>query len=125
VKTEGDKIRNAVAPPNDDLVTPILYLLGSIAEVGEEIAEGAAVEAPPIALALNLLATSYDLGSSIASSAGTPVGEQIRTNVDDLATDVSTNVANAADALDSIRAVAISDYGRLRALSTSQPPRPT
>jgi hypothetical protein len=117
VKTEGDKIRNAVAPPNDDLVTPILYLLQSIAEVGEELAEGAAVEAPPIAMALGLVATSYDLGSAIASSAGMPVGEQIRTNADDLATDVSTNVANTADALDSIRAVAISDYGRLRALS--------
>ena len=85
-------------------------LLEAIAEVGE------LVGGPEIAAPIGLLAASYDLGSDIASSRGVPLDEQISAKASDLAAEVSSNAAHAAAALDSIRAVVISDYGRLKAL---------
>ena len=113
VQSIGEAISTAVEPPDTEILSSVLFLLESIAEVGEvfEVADEG------VAAGIGLLASSYDLGTGIASSvSGTPVGQQITAKADAFATEVQANVASAEEALDGIRAVAISDYGRLQAI---------
>jgi hypothetical protein len=113
VQSIGEAISMAVEPPDTEILSSVLFLLESIAEVGEvfEVADEG------VAAGIGLLASPYDLGTGIASSvSGTPVGQQITAKADAFATEVQANVASAEEALDGIRAVAISDYGRLQAI---------
>ena len=112
LRTAGQQISKAVDPQRSGLAAPILYLLQSIAEVGAEF-----LGSPDIAPEIGLIATTYDLGSAAATNDDAPVSQQISGRVDQLADDIATNVANSANALDGVRAVAISDYGRLKALA--------
>ena len=109
----GDSIKAAVDPPNTDIVSPVLFMLESIGELADVLE----VVDPAVGVFAGFAADSYDLGSGIASNEGVPVDQQISAKVDDLAAEVATNVSDAANSLDSVRAVAISDYGRLQALA--------
>ena len=109
----GDSIKAAVDPPNTDIVSPVLFMLESIGELADVLE----VVDPAVGVFAGFAAASYDLGSGIASNEGVPVDQQISAKVDDLAAEVATNVSDAANSLDSVRAVAISDYGRLQALA--------
>ena len=115
LQTLGDNLKNAVKPPPDaEIVAPILDLLEAIAEAGIVIFGGP--EDVPIALAL--AAAMTDVGTVGATSAeGAPLGDTVSAKVDDLAADIGANIANGSNALNGIRSVAISDYGRLKALS--------
>jgi hypothetical protein len=115
----GSTIQGQVKAPDTGITSPILYLLGSIAEVAEE-------SAPGVGAALNLAADAFDLGSaasSIGSGDGTdpvPVAQRISDTVDKLAGDIQTRMATAANVLDQIRLVGGSDWGRMQALMDIQ-----
>jgi hypothetical protein len=112
VQSIGEAINSSVDPPNDDVVSSVLFLFESIAEVGQLFD----VTGEGVSAGVGLLASIYDLGSSIASSNGMPVSQDITATADDLGHEAETNVANAEEALNSILAVAVSDYGRLTAI---------
>jgi hypothetical protein len=52
-----------------------------------------------------------------ATNAQAPVSEEFSTTVDQLAAEIGSNAAHAANALDGVRSVANSDFGRLSALA--------
>ena len=66
---------------------------------------------------LGLAASMTDVGVTAATENGNPVADKVSTTVDQLAAEIGSNVAMAANGLDGLRAVANSDYGRLMALS--------
>lgn len=114
-KTIGDDITAEIDPPDGELVSSVLFLVESMSEVGEvfeAVGEGASAGA-------GLIASIYDLGSSIASDTktGQPIGQKIDDEASNLGTDTLADVAGSAEAVDAVRAAAISDYGRLKALA--------
>jgi hypothetical protein len=115
LRTIGENLKNSIPPPpNLEVVAPILDLLEAVAEAGIAVFGGP--EGVPIALAL--AAAMTDIGTVGATdSDGKPLGDTVSAKVDDLAADIGANITNGSSALDGVRAVAISDYGRLKALS--------
>ncbi len=99
--------------PNVDLAAPILYLIQAISDAGVTIFGGPA----GLPLVLGLAASMTDLGVTAATENGNPVADKVSTKVDQLAAKIGSNVADAANGLDGVRAVANSNYGRLMALS--------
>ena len=115
LRTIGENLKNSIPPPpNLEVVAPILDLLEAVAEAGIAVFGGP--EGVPIALAV--AAAMTDIGTVGATdSDGKPLGDTVSAKVDDLAADIGANITNGSSALDGVRAVAISDYGRLKALS--------
>ncbi len=111
LRTIADPIKTAVDPPNSDVESALLYMLQSAADLAD-LAEVAG--APGVAAFAGLAADTYDLTTALANDNGTPIGDQIATEVDDLGGDIADN---AQASIDSIRAAAISNYGRLQALA--------
>ncbi|EHN12932.1 hypothetical protein PAI11_02370 [Patulibacter medicamentivorans] len=113
--TIGDQIDEQLSGSDNELVTLIGYLLNDIAEVGE-------VEGAPF----GLFATLFEIGSYVASDGnGEPISDRIAARSDQLAKEMADSVADTEDAMDAVRAVAISDYGRLSTvgqLATSATP---
>ncbi len=102
----GEEVKNAVNPANLELVSELGYLFNDIGEVGG--AEGGP---------FGLFATMFSIGSYIASDGqGEPISEQISTKVDDLGAAVDADVEATQETMDSVRAAAVSDYGRLEAV---------
>lgn len=104
--TVAAKIQEDVKPPSTDLISQFGELLVGIGEVAE-------AEGNPAGVFTSL----FDIGEYIASEGdGTPIPEQISTKADELGAEIAANIAQTEDAMDSIRAVALSDYGRLSRL---------
>ena len=113
LQTIGTNIRNAVAPPSGaDISSPILQLIQSIFRLGGPVGG-------TISGAIGVVASGYELGSAVTSNAsGAPVGDRVDTTVEELASEVATDLSGTADTLDSLRDIVISDYGRLMALGS-------
>jgi hypothetical protein len=111
----GDTIRKSVSPPPDaSIATHIALFLKNLIFIGVNVASGGA--AVPFTSGLS---AAIDLGMGLASdTAGAPLGDKINTTVTNLAVKASANLVGTANALDRIRQVIISDYGRLKALGT-------
>jgi hypothetical protein len=107
----GTKIKDSVKPPEDSaIVTSSLGFLENILAFTEETTG-------PAGKVLKLFTSAYELGNAIATTAqGEPIGDQINTKVGDLAHDLASNIAGTANAMDSIRLVIISNWGRLKQL---------
>jgi hypothetical protein len=52
----------------------------------------------------------------VSGDSGTPLGDQVTSKVEDLASEVTERLFDTANGLDRLRQVIISDYGRLQAL---------
>ncbi len=112
--TLGENIKKATNPPDDSLVAPVLYLLESIAEIGEVFG------GPEIAAGAGLLASAYDLGTAASSdSDGVPVGDRVTSKVSQLSADISGRISTTSSALDAILLAAVTDYRRLRQLAAA------
>jgi hypothetical protein len=113
LQTIGTNIRNAVAPPSGaDISSPILQLIQSVFRLGGPV--GGAISG-----AIGVVASSYELGSAVTSNAsGAPVGDLVDTTVEELASEVATDLSGTANTLDSLRDIVISDYGRLMSLGS-------
>ena len=113
----GETIRTDVEPPADaEVASEVLELFDAFADVAGSFF--GVEEAENVAAAIFVVASGYEIGSSVASSkTGMPVDQQVDAKASDLAAEIAGNVANSATALDSIRDVAISDPARLQALA--------
>jgi hypothetical protein len=113
LETIGTFIHDAVAPPpGADISSPILQLIQSIFRLGGPVGG-------TISGAIGVVASAYELGTAVTSNAkGAPVGDQVDTTVDELASKVATDLSGTANTLDSLRDIVISDYGRLTALGS-------
>jgi hypothetical protein len=88
-----------------------------LGNLGSALILGANPEATTILAAWEMVVTTYELARELASGEGDmPVGEQFKTKVEGLSADVASRLAAAANGLDRLRDVIISDYGRLQAL---------
>jgi hypothetical protein len=112
----GTAVQTAVSPPNSaswEIFTA----------VGDYVLEGfealGLFFAPEVLLAAEFAADVFQLATSLASAAdGKPVGDQVKAKVDDLSSQIATNLFSSVNAMDGLRDVIISDYGRLKALGT-------
>ncbi|MFZ0385434.1 MAG: hypothetical protein WAL22_07220 [Solirubrobacteraceae bacterium] len=112
--TIGEKIRAAVdAAENNSVAARALAFIETVFGLAGE-------RAAPAAEAIHFLASAYELGEAIASNnAGEPIGDQINTKVGDLSSELASNLSGTANALDRLREVIISDYGRLKELGSA------
>jgi hypothetical protein len=109
--TIGENIRKDVEPPDDASIfaSAVKLLETALALAGPEAAEAGHVIA--------FLSSAYEFGSTLASNAaGQPVGDRVNTKVGDLSQALADNLSGTANALDRMRDVVISDYGRLWSL---------
>ncbi len=111
----GDAIRAAVSPPaSANVLSGVFAVAESLSEVGAAFE----IAGDGIAASIGLLATTYDLGSSVATDGvGKPLGQRISDTASALGEGIGANVASASAALDAIRVVAQSDFGRMNALA--------
>jgi hypothetical protein len=110
----GTAIQTAVAPPSS-------RDLEIAAAVGEYVLEGfealALFFAPEVLLAAEFAADVVQLAIALASTDdGKPAGDQVKAKVDDLSAELANKLFNSVNAMDAVRDVIISDYGRLKAL---------
>jgi hypothetical protein len=117
LKTIGDNIKDLIPPPSPgaEIGEAIgRFILGMFETLGEvaESASGLGFVAAVTAM--------YELSFSIASAAdtGEPLGDKVDKKVDELSDDAAHRLSAAADGLDRLRQVIISDYGRLKALGS-------
>jgi hypothetical protein len=117
LQTIGDNIRKAV--PVD-----------SSAEIGWStgaffgnlvsallVAAATGPEGPAVLAGWEAMVVVYELVRELVSQdSGTPVGDQVTSKVQDLASKVTERLFDTANGLDRLRQVIISDYGRLQAL---------
>jgi hypothetical protein len=73
-------------------------------------------EAEAVLAAWEGLVTSYELAKHLSSDTAGPVGDKVESKVNDLAREAANHVFDTANALDRLRQVINSDYGRLNAL---------
>jgi hypothetical protein len=117
LQTIGDTISTAVKPDSaaeqgwsvgaflGNLISALLLAFNP---------EGTAVLA-----AWEALVTGYELVRELVGNGnGAPVGDQITTKVKDMSADVANRLFDTANALDRLREVIVSDYGRLEALGS-------
>jgi hypothetical protein len=112
----GKTIENAVAP------TRLAEILTDVGEFILLVAEDAALFAPggelgPLGV-IEAVAAIYQITMALTTDADTsvPMGDRIKTKVDDMSLQVANRLSSAAKALDSLEQVIVSDYGRLQAL---------
>ena len=125
-RTSGPEQANlqAIGTQIETAVTPLSSRdLEIAAAVGEYVLEGfealALFFAPEVLLAAEFAADVVQLAIALASTSdGKPVGDQVKAKVDDLSAELANKVFNSVNAMDALRDVIISDYGRLKALGT-------
>ena len=110
LSSTGEALRDALKPPDTEILAPILGLLAAVSEIAGEAV-------PEIGPYLHLVADAYEIGTAAAEAHGdVPVGEQIEAKVSELAGEVQTSISDASENLQEILAVGVSDWGRLQAL---------
>lgn len=114
LRSIGRAIHDNVAGGNDDLAADLGNFFFQLAEAASLFIPGAPVELAVI----EGLAASYELSMSLTADqrSGVPLSDQVDTKVDDLADDMATRLASTSAALDSLREVIVSDFGRLSTL---------
>jgi hypothetical protein len=81
------------------------------------VAAATGPEGPAILAGWEAMVVVYELVRELVSGdSGTPVGDQVTSKVEDLASKVTERLFDTANGLDRLRQVVISDYGRLQAL---------
>jgi hypothetical protein len=111
----GTAIQTAIAPPAGSTFE-ILTALGNYMLMGFE-AFGVLL-APEVLIGIEAAAAVFELATTLASDLTTdkPLSDQIKAKVDDLASEVADRLFNSVNAMDRVRDVVNSDYGRLQAL---------
>jgi hypothetical protein len=120
LRSIGRTIHDDVAGNNDDLAMDIGNFVLMLAEIGG-LFFGITEAGAPIALAvIEGVAASYELSMSLTAEdrSGVPLSDQVDTKVDNLAADTAARLSRTSAALDSLREVIASDYGRLDKLGT-------
>jgi hypothetical protein len=117
LETIGTLIQNAVAPPPGSTFQ-ILTDLGNYMLMGFE-AFGV-ILAPEVLITIEAAAAAFELATSLASDLTTdkPLSDQIKAKVDDLGAEVADRLFSSVNAMDRLRDVVNSDYGRLQALGS-------
>jgi hypothetical protein len=113
LQTIGEDIRKAVEPPdNAEVATGVLSFIEAFGQLTAEVTG-------PVGEAAGVLAGAYELASAIASNVnGAPLGDRISAKVQQLSTEVADNVLADQNALERLRDVIASDYGRLKGLGS-------
>jgi hypothetical protein len=117
LQTIGQTIQTAVAPPPGSTFQ-ILTDLGNYMLMGFE-AFGV-ILAPETLIGIEVAAAVFEVATSLASdlTSDKPLSDQIKAKVDDLASQVADNLFSSVNAMDRVRDVVNSDYGRLQALGS-------
>jgi hypothetical protein len=113
----GRQVQTAVAPPAGSTFQ-ILTDLGNYMLMGFE-AFGV-ILAPEVLIGIEAAAAVFEVATSLASdlSDNKPLSDQIKAKVDDLASQVADTLFSSVNAMDRVRDVVNSDYGRLQALGS-------
>jgi hypothetical protein len=117
LKTLGNRLKDQIRPPSnaakvfEDIGEFFLLVFEDVALVPASVGPLAFVEA---------VAAIYQISTSLASDTdtGEPLGNKIDKKVDDLSDDAAHRLAAAADGLDRVQQVIVSDYGRLKTLGS-------
>lgn len=111
LQTLGDDIKNDLNPPKG--ATFALDIVKSIIEGALQVVAPFA-EKPLVDAANGALTTALELGSTVAERpGGLPLPDRIQGEVDDLSKTVATFYNSNAGAIDVLRDVVVSDYGKL------------
>ncbi len=113
LQTTYGAIKEAVDKPDGEFGGPLAGLVKSLAELAD-LAELAGAE--EVAVAASFAQDIIELSEAVATASEKPIGETLDEKVADLGAKVEGEIAAAADSLDSIRATALSDWGRMQAL---------
>jgi hypothetical protein len=112
----GKRIETDVKP------TKLAEILTDVGEFLLLAMEDVALFAPelgPLGV-IEAVAAVYQITMALSTDADTsiPMGDRIKTKVDDMSLEVANRLSAAAKALDSLEQVIVSDYGRLQALGS-------
>jgi hypothetical protein len=112
----GEEIRNAIQPSNGASVGwSFLRFLGSLVSAGLMLDPAAA----GVRAAFQVFLSTVDLINQLQGETnGPPVGDRVKSRVEELALQVATRLVGTADSLDRIHQVIASDYGRLKELGS-------
>lgn len=116
VKKLGDDIVAAVNPPKDESVA---------LNVTEALVSGALEAIAPYAgehlieAGVGVITSGLALGASLATDHGSPLPDRIQATVDNLSQATVNSVTATTDALDALRRVVVSDYGKLVAMANA------
>lgn len=113
LQTTYRAIKEAVDKPDGEFGGPLAGLVKSLSELAH-LAELAGGE--EVAVAASFAQDIIELSEAIATASEKPIGETLDEKVADLGAKVEGEMAAAAASLDSIRATALSDWGRMQAL---------
>lgn len=114
LQTTYDTIKEAVDKPDGEIAAPILGLIRTLAEFAD-LAEIAF--APEVAVAASFAEDVIELTSAVSTESDKPIGQTLAEDVDGLGAKLEGDIARSAASLESVRATAMSDWGRLRALA--------
>jgi hypothetical protein len=116
VQTIGKAIREAVT--ENETGPEVGWSVGAfLGNLGSAVILGFFPEATPELAAWEAVVTFYELARELVSDLkGAPVGDQVKSKVQDLESDVANRLTAAWDGLYRLRQVISSDYGRLHAL---------
>jgi hypothetical protein len=116
VHSIGTDIKGAIDVPID----PTYEILVDIGEFFLLVAEDVALFGDTVTPLgwVEAVAAVYQIVTSLISDTDThkPVGDQVQTKVDDLSNEMANRLSEAANGLDVLQQVMVSDYGRLQAL---------
>jgi hypothetical protein len=107
-------IKEKVDPPESEIASPLLGLMQTLAEFAD-LAEVAL--APEAAAAVSLAGDVVELTSAVSNSADKPLGTALDDTVQQLGGDLNEAVYSGVGGLLAVRAAAMSDRGRLKALA--------
>jgi hypothetical protein len=112
----GEEIRKSIKPDTDlELAYSIARFLGNLLSAGLLLDPATA----PIRAVWQAFLSIVDLAQAVHGDAsGPPLGDQVKSKVQDLASQVANRLAGTANGLDRLHQVIASDYGRLRALGS-------
>jgi hypothetical protein len=109
----GETIRKDVDASGGSLIG---WSVGSF--IGDGLAAGLGLGPEEGAAGWEALVAVYELIRDLVSEGGSPVGDELTSKVSELSSDTATRLSEAANGLDRLRDVILSDYGRLQAVGS-------
>jgi hypothetical protein len=107
-------IKDTVDPPESEIASPLLGLMQTLAEFAD-LAEVAL--APEAAVAAGFAQDVVELTSAVSNASDKPIGQALDDTVQQLGGDLNDAVYSGVGGLLAVRAAAMSDRGRLKALA--------